>query len=309
MNHLDGPESIAADFEVLDDRFAAVGGDSRIQRLYGDCRWAEGPVYFPAGRSLIWSDIPNNRMLRWDELTGAVGVFRSPSDYSNGNTRDREGRLVSCLHGSRQVTRTEHDGSITVIADRYEGRRFNSPNDLVVRSDGSIWFTDPSYGIDSNYEGHKSASEIGSCNVYRCEPATGALSQIVGGFVRPNGLAFSLDESQLYVVDTRRGHIRRFTTTPSGVTDGDVIIAECTAGHFDGIRLDDTGRIWAAVGDGVHCIDPDGTLLGKLHLPEAAANLTFGGLRRNHLFVTATTSLYAIRLNVDGAPDLPLQPR
>ena len=184
-------------------------------------------------------------MLRWDELTGASRVFRSPSDYSNGNTRDRKGWLVSCSHGSRRVTRTEHDGSITVIADRFEGKRFNSPNDLVVRSDGSIWFTDPSYGIDSNYEGHRSASEIGSCNVFRFGPATGALSLIGGNFVQPNGLALALDESQLYIVDTRRNHIRRFTTTAIGVEEGDIVFAECTAGRFDGIRLDDAGRIWA----------------------------------------------------------------
>ncbi|MEO8265652.1 MAG: SMP-30/gluconolactonase/LRE family protein [Ilumatobacteraceae bacterium] len=301
------PESIAAQFEVLDDRFAGCRGDSRIERLYDGCRWAEGPVYVPAGRYVLWSDIPNDRMLRWDEMTGSVGVFREPAGHSNGNTLDREGRLITCEHGNRRVTRTEHDGSISVLATHVDGKRLNSPNDVIVRSDGSIWFTDPAYGIDSDYEGHRATSEIGACNVYRIDPSTGDVAVVADDFDRPNGLAFSLDESRLYIADTRRNHIRVFRvgdgTGPlgAGPLGAGEVFAECTAGHFDGFRLDDTGRLWAGVGDGVHCFDPDGTLIGKLHLPEDAANLTFGGLARNRLFITATTSLYSIRINVNGA--------
>ena len=221
-------ETIAARFEVLDDRFKVCRGDSRFERLHDGSRWAEGPVYFPAGRCLVWSDIPNDRMLRWDEATGHVGVFREPSGYSNGNTLDGHGRLVSCEHGTRRVSRTEHDGSVTTIAERYAGKRLNSPNDVVVRSDGSIWFTDPAYGIDSDYEGHRSISEIGACNVYRCDPSTGAISAVATDFDRPNGLAFSLDESRLYIADTRRNHIRVFRVGVDGlVGDGEVFV-ECT---------------------------------------------------------------------------------
>jgi gluconolactonase len=295
------PETIAARFEVIDDRFKSCRGDSRIERLYDGCRWAEGPVYVPAGRYVVWSDIPNDRMLRWDEMTGNVGLFRQPSGYSNGNTLDRQGRMVTCEHGNRRVSRTEHDGSITTIADRFEGKQLNSPNDVVVRSDGSIWFTDPAYGIDDDYEGHRAVSEIGACNVYRVDPTTGTVTMAAGDFERPNGLAFSLDETQIYIADTRRNHIRVFPVDEGGTLGTGELFAECTVGHFDGFRLDGAGRIWAGVGDGVHCFDPDGTLIGKIHLPEDAANLTFGGPQRNRLFITATTSLYSIRINVNGA--------
>ncbi|MCG5215683.1 SMP-30/gluconolactonase/LRE family protein [Streptosporangium sp. KLBMP 9127] len=290
--------------EMLDPRFKDCRGDDQVERLYQGCRWAEGPVYFPAHRSLVWSDIPNDRMLRWDEATGGVGPFRQPAGYTNGNTLDAEGRLVSCEHGNRRVTRTEHDGSITVIADRHQGKRFNSPNDAVVRSDGSIWFTDPSYGIDSDYEGHRAESEIGGCHVYRADPATGEVRIVADDFVRPNGLAFSLDERLLYIVDTRVNHIRAFEVTPQGTLTGGDVLAECSKGVFDGIRLDDAGRIWAAAGDGVHCFDPDGTLIGKIHFPETVSNLVFGGPKGNRLFVTATTSVYSIMLTVNGAPRL-----
>ncbi|GAA1008397.1 gluconolactonase [Acrocarpospora pleiomorpha] len=292
--------AFAAEFEVLDERFAGVGGDHWVERIYHGCRWAEGPAYVAAGRYLVWSDIPNDRMLRWDEMTGNVGPFRVPAGYTNGHTIDRQGRLVSCEHGNRRVTRTEHDGSITVVADRWEGKRFNSPNDVVVKSDGSIWFTDPRYGIDSDYEGHQAESEIGNDQVYRVDGVTGQVTVVAADFVRPNGLAFSLDESLLYVVDTRRKHLRVFDV------DGQVlrhsrVLAECSAGSFDGIRLDTAGRIWAATGEGVHCFAPDGTLIGKLKLPEKTSNLVFGGLKRNWLFMTATTSVYAIMTNVRGA--------
>jgi gluconolactonase len=240
-------------------------------------------------------------MLRWDETTGHVGVFRQPAGFSNGNTLDRQGRLVTCEHGARRVSRTEHDGSVTVVAERFDGKRLNSPNDVVVRSDGSIWFTDPAYGIDSDYEGHRAESEIGACNVYRCDPSTGEVSLIGSDFERPNGLAFSLDESLIYIADTERNHIRVFPVDERGALGPGTLFAECTAGNFDGIRLDDAGRIWAGVGDGVHCFDPDGTLIGKIQLPERAANLTFGGPQRNRLFITATTSLYSIRTSISGA--------
>ena len=289
---------------MLDDRFAGCRGDSRFERLYDGCRWAEGPVYVPAGRYVIWSDIPNERMLRWDEMSGHVGLFRQPSGFSNGNTLDRQGRLVTCEHGNRRVTRTEHDGTITVVADRFDGKQFNSPNDVVVRSDGSVWFTDPAYGIDSDYEGHHATSEIGACHVYRADPATGHIAIVADDFERPNGLAFSLDETHLYIADTRRNHIRIFPVEENAGLGPGEVFADCTAGVFDGIRLDNVGRLWAGVGEGLHCFDPDGSLIGKLHLPEAAANLTFGGPQRNRLFITATTSLYSIRLTVTGAPAL-----
>jgi gluconolactonase len=294
-------EAIKARFEVLDERFRAVNGDQWMQRLYTGCRWTEGPAYFPAGRYLVFSDIPNERMLRLDETTGTVGVFREPSGYTNGHTVDRNGRLISCEQGNRRVTRTEHDGSITVLADRYDGKRLNSPNDVVERADGSIWFTDPSYGIDSDYEGHKAPSEIGACHVYRIDPASGQVSIVADDFERPNGLAFSLDERELYIVDTRARHIRRFAADGDGTLSGGEVFATCDAGSFDGIRLDDAGRVWAAAHDGLHCFDPDGTLIGKLFIPEIVANFTFGGLKRNQLYITASSSLYGIRVNVNGA--------
>jgi gluconolactonase len=296
-----GAETIAAEFEVLDQRVARVGGDGRVERLFTGCRWVEGPAYFPAGRYLVWNDIPNDRMLRWDETSGAVSVFRAPAGYANGNTVDREGRLVTCEQGNRRVTRTEHDGSVTVLADRYRGARLNSPNDVVVRSDASIWFTDPSYGIDSDYEGIRAASELDGCHVYRVDPDTGDVMKVADDFVRPNGLAFSPDESRLYIADTRRNHIRSFAVSADGRLSGGEVLAKCTAGVFDGIRADTEGRLWAATGEGLHCFAPDGSLIGKLRLPEVCSNLTFGGAQRNHLFVTASTSLYAIRLNINGA--------
>jgi gluconolactonase len=293
-------DRIRTELELIDERFRVCQGDEWMERLYTGGRWTEGPAYFPAGRYLLFSDIPNDRMLRFDELTGAVGVFRAPAGYSNGNTVDRQGRLVTCEHGHRRVTRTEHDGSVTVLTDRYDGKRLNSPNDLVEHSDRSIWFTDPAYGIDSDYEGHKAVSEIGSCNVYRIDPPTGETTVVADDFARPNGLAFSADERQLYIVDTHHKHIRRFDVEDEVRLTGGEVFATCDAGSFDGIRLDDAGRIWAAAHDGLHCFDPDGTLLGKLHIPEIVSNLTFGGPKRNDLFITATSSVYSLRLNLCG---------
>jgi gluconolactonase len=293
----------------LDARFRRLVNDNaRLDVLYQGCRWAEGPAYFPAGRYLVWSDIPNDRMMRYDEASGAVSTFRQPAGYSNGNTVDRQGRLVTCEHGNRRVTRTEHDGAITVLADRFEGKRLNAPNDVVVRSDGSIWFTDPTYGIDSDYEGHRAESEIGACHVYRVAPASGEVRIAADDFVRPNGLAFSPDERRLYVADTGASHvpdgprhIRVFDVDESGHLAGGAVFATATAGPFDGFRLDEAGRIWTSAGDGVHCYEPDGTLIGKVLVPEVVANVVFGGPKRNRLYICGTTSLYAILLQTNGA--------
>jgi gluconolactonase len=308
---------VQAEFEVLDERFRFCHGDHWMERLHRGCRWTEGPAYFPAGRYVVFSDIPNDQILRWDETTGAVGVFRHPAGYANGHTVDRQGRLVSCEQDGRRITRTEPDGSVTVLADRYAGQRFNSPNDIVERADGSLWFTDPAYGIDSDYEGHQAVSEIGACHVYRLDPG-GRVDIVAADFDRPNGLAFAADEQQLYIGDSARRHIRRFdvvagdsTARPSQMSNngdpvpvrlaGGSVFATCDAGTFDGIRLDSGGRVWAAAGDGLHCFDPDGTLIGKIRVPETVANFTFGGAKRNWLFICATSSLYALMVNVTGA--------
>ncbi len=288
-------------YEIHDDRFRfLIVPSSPLDELYSECRWAEGPVWFSDLGCLIWSDNPNERMLRWVE-GGGVSTFRSPSNFSNGNTRDRQGRLVTCEHGTRRVTRTEIDGSITVLANSYQGKRLNSPNDVVVRSDGSIWFTDPTYGIMSNYEGYRAEPEQETRNVYRLDPETGAIEAVVTDFGQPNGLAFSPDESILYVADSssshdpeRPRHIRAFD-----VIDGRTLVnssEHCTIdnGLPDGFRVDIYGNIWTSAGDGVHCFGPDGKLLGKILIPQTVANVTFGGPRRNRLFITATRSLYAI---------------
>jgi gluconolactonase len=293
-------EKIKARFEALDERFAGVSGDQSMERLFDDARWTEGPAYFAAGRYLVFSDIPNDRVLRWDETTGAVGVLRQPAGYANGHTVDRLGRLISCDQGPRRVSRTEPDGSVTVLADRYEGKRFNSPNDVVEHSDGSVWFTDPSYGIDSDYEGHRAPRELDGCHVYRIDPG-GDVRRVADDFDRPNGLAFSSDERTLYIADSRRDHIRRFAVAAGGALTGGEVFATCQAGTFDGLRLDDQERIWTATHEGLHCYSPDGTLIGKLHVPEITSNLTFGGARRNVLFITASSSVYALRVNVNGA--------
>jgi gluconolactonase len=298
------------DFQVIDPRFSGlVLGNVRMEKLYTGCRWAEGPAWFPAGRYLVWSDIPNDRILRWDETDGSVSVFRQPAMHTNGHTVDREGRLVSCEHRGRCVSRTGFDGRREVLADRYQGRRFNSPNDVVVKSDGSIWFTDPSYGIDSDYEGDAGASEIGARNVYRLEPDNGQVTLVADDFVQPNGLAFSPDESLLYVTDTGLTHradgphhVRRFTVARDGRSLGSgEVFSICDAGLYDGLRVDARGHLWLSAGDGVHCHAPDGERLGKIRVPETVANLTFGGPKLNRLFICGTTSLYAVYLNTRGA--------
>ena len=306
---MDMAEQPAGLYEVLDERFGrCFNGSARLEQLYTGCRWAEGPAYFPAGRYLLWSDIPNDRMLRYDDVTGSVGVFRQPAGYSNGNTVDRAGRLVSCEQGNRRVTRTEYDGTITVIADRCDGKRFNSPNDVIVKSDGSIWFSDPPYGIESDYEGHRADREAGANHVYRVDPHSGTCRIAADDLDRPNGLAFSPDERRLYVSDTGATHtpggprhIRVFEVGENGALSGGKVFATCTAGLFDGFRVDDAGRIWTSAEDGVHCYDADGSLLGKIHVPEGVANVVFGWPKRNRLFICGTTSIYAILLMVNGA--------
>jgi len=258
----------------------------------------------PAWRQVVWSDIPNDRMLRWDEETGAVSVFRRGAGHTNGNTLDLQGRLVTCEQGRRRVSRTEHDGTVTVLADRWQGKRLNSPNDAAVKSDGSIWFSDPDFGITSDYEGYRAQPEIGANNVYRIDPDSGEVRLVADGFRAPNGLVFSHDERRLFVSDTGAGYVRVFDVRDDGtLSDGEVFAStEGREGaHFDNLRLDDDGRLWvAAMSDGVHCYDPDGTLLGKLHVPEDVANIAWGGPQRNRLFITAETSLYSVVMAVTG---------
>ena len=301
---------LSDDFVVLDDRFAGLAmGNVAVEKLYTGCRWAEGPAWFAAGRYLVWSDIPNNRMMRWDETDGSVSVFRAPADNSNGNTTDRQGRLVTCQHRTRCVTRTEHDGSVRVLASHYQGKRLNSPNDIVEKSDGSLWFTDPSYGIDSDYEGDAAASEIGACHVYRLDPASGELEAVATDFAKPNGIAFSPDERRLYVVDTGRSHgaqfpkhMRVFDVAADGKSlSGGGVFADSEIGMFDGMRVDMHGNVWTSSGDGVRCYAADGTLLGMVKIPEVVANCCFGGAKRNRLFICGTTSLYSVYLNTRGA--------
>jgi gluconolactonase len=281
---------------------------AKVERLATGFRWCEGPVWFGDLRCLLWSDIPNNRIMRWDEETGATTVFRKPSDFANGNTRDRQGRLVSCEHGGRRVRRTEYDGTLTVVADRYEGKRLNSPNDVVCKSDGSIWFTDPPFGILGYYEGYKAEPELPGC-VYRVDGATGALSVVADDVNGPNGLAFSPDESKLYIVASR--------ATPRAILSYDVVdggrrlagrrtLIEAGPGTPDGFRVDIDGNLWCGWGmgedglDGVHVFNAEGRLIGRVDLPERCANLCFGATYRNRLFIAASTSVYAVYVNTQG---------
>ena len=299
---------IRNEFEIYDERFLYLTlGNAWVEKLHTGSLWAEGPVYFADGDFLVWSDIPNNRMLRW--AGGQVSIFRDFANNSNGNTRDRQGRLVTCEHGARRVTRTEPDGKITVLVDQFEGKKLNSPNDVVVKSDGTVWFTDPPYGILSDYEGHVAESEYGGCYVFRFDPVTGNLEAVVKDFNKPNGIAFSPDESTLYIVDTGGSHsmdgehhIRAFSIDNRGrLSGGGDLFAEVSPGLADGLRVDQQGNIWTSAGDGVHCYSPDGVRLGKILVPEPVANLTFGGPKRNRIFITATTSLYAVYVAATGA--------
>ncbi|MBT8423638.1 MAG: SMP-30/gluconolactonase/LRE family protein [Silicimonas sp.] len=292
--------------EHLDDRFAdLVVVNAAVERLYTGLRWGEGPVWFGDMRCLLFSDIPNNRMLRWDEETGDVSLFRR-GPFTNGNTRDRQGRLVSCEHGNRRVTRTEPDGAITVIADAYQGKRLNSPNDVVVKSDGSVWFTDPIFGIRDYYEGYKADPELPT-NVYRVD-VSGAIAPVITDIPLPNGLAFSPDESKLYVVQSQipRGiHVFDVTSDGQGAENGRLLIDAGENGAPDGFRLDTSGNLWCGWGtgeglNGVRVFDADGTPLGHIHLPERCSNVVFGGPHRTRLFMTASQSLYAVHVRAQG---------
>lgn len=294
-------------YEYYDKRFYGLTVQiAEVEELFSGCRWAEGPVWFNEHSTLVWSDIPNRRMLRWIEGEG-VSVFRADSNHANGNTRDRQGRLVSCEHGGRRVSRTEPDGTITVIADSYGGKPLNSPNDVVVKSDGSIWFTDPNYGIMSDYEGHKADMEQEGCFVFRVDPQSGALSIVADDFDKPNGLAFSPDERVLYIADSGRSHdpdgphhIRAFDVGAGGALSNGRVFCEVDPGVPDGFRIDVDGNLWTSCGDGVICFAPDGTALGKVRVPQTVSNVTFGGPKRNRLFITATKSLYAVYLATNG---------
>ncbi len=294
----------------LDPRFDALRLPlANVERLYSGCRWSEGPVWFGDGRYLLWSDIPNNRIMRWDETTGQAAPFREPSNFANGQTRDRQGRLVTCEHGGRRVTRTEYDGSITVLIDSFDGKRLNSPNDVVVRSDGSIWFTDPTFGILGNYEGHKAKPELGQ-NVYRLDPETGAAAIVADDILGPNGLAFSPDERKLYIVESRGQPTRKIleydVASDGQAITGKRVLIDAGEGTPDGFRVDVLGNLWCGWGmgsdelDGVMVFASDGTPIGRIALPERCANLCFGGRAGSRLFMASSHSIYALYVNVAG---------
>ena len=298
-------------FQVTDPRFKALVFENvQLEKLWTGARWTEGPAYVPAGRYLLFSDIPNDRVLRFDETSGEVTLFSDRCGFQNGRTLDRAGRVVSCEHGGRRVSRIEHDGSISDLAASFEGKQLNSPNDVVVKSDGSIWFTDPTYGIDSDYEGHAAKSEIGASYVYRIDPETGDVAAVATDFSKPNGLAFNHDETRLYISDTGLSHdadgphhirVLDVATEGKSLLPRGSVFATCDAGVFDGFRFDRSGNIWTSAGDGVHCYAPDGCLLGKILIPEAVANVEFGGPNRNRLYICASQSLYAAFLRTNGA--------
>lgn len=304
--------------EVLDPSFLKYRlYSSSVEQLATGMRWAEGPVYFPAGRYLLVSDIPNNRIMKYDETNGAFSVFREPSNYANGNTRDRQGRLVTCEHSvTRRITRTEFNGSITVLADQYQGKRLNAPNDIVVKSDDSIWFTDPTFGINGNWEGFKAQPEQATTNVYRIDP-NGSLRAIITDLVNPNGLAFSPDEKKLYVVEwkgTPSRSIWSYDIAPDGTASNKTKLIDANgAGALDGFRVDKDGNLWCGWGsdgrvgvnsadyDGVKIFNAHGKPIGFIHLPERCPNLTFGGPKNNRLYMASSHSLYALYVETEGA--------
>ena len=297
--------------KILDPRFSPlVLGNAAIETIATGCRFNEGPVWFGDLRCLVWSDIPNDRMMKWEEETGAVSLFRRPSHYANGNTRDRQGRLVTCEMDAQRLTRTELDGTVTVLADTFDGKRLTGPNDVVVKSDGSIWFSDNGAGIRGNYLGHKATPEL-AYRVYRIDGATGEVTIAVGDMRRPNGLAFSPDETRLYVVDTP-GPGQRTIQVYDVVDNGTKPINRrefCAAepGGSDGIRVDVEGNLWCAWGggeaeDGVAVFAPDGTMIGRIMLPERCANICFGGIKRNRLFMAASQSIYSLYVEAQGVP-------
>ncbi|WP_049730974.1 SMP-30/gluconolactonase/LRE family protein [Rhizobium ecuadorense] len=295
-------------YEIVDKRFHdKVASLFPPEELFSGGLFTEGPAYFPAGRYLLFTDLPNDRILRLDETDGSISVFRQECGHPNGQTVDLQGRLLSCEHRYRRVSRTEHDGSVITIADRWQGKRLNSPNDVVVTSDGAVWFTDPPYGIFHDLDGIKAVSEIGGCHVYRVDPISGAVEAKITDMVMPNGLAFSKDESILYVVDSGKSHhedgpahLRSFAVDRNHHVMSRGVFAECPVGIYDGLRLDSDDHLWITAGDGVYCYEPGGDLLGKIKLGKIAANLTFAGPRRNIMYVCATNSLFRIRLKING---------
>jgi gluconolactonase len=295
--------SVDASFDGYVIKLAAV------ERLYTGCRWSEGPVWFGDGRYLLWSDIPNNRILKWEESTGEVSVFRQPSNFTNGHTRDRQGRLIGCQHGGRQIVRTEHDGQIRVLTDSYDGKPLNSPNDIVVKSDGSVWFTDPVFGLLGYYEGYKSEPQLGQ-HVYRLDPESGELTVVADDVLGPNGLCFSPDESILYIIESRGEPNRKILAYDLSADGREIrnkrVLVDAGPGTPDGMRCDIHGNLWCGWGmgdpelDGVFVYNPDGVHIGRIALPERCANLAFGGLQRNRLFMAASQSLYALYVNTQG---------
>jgi gluconolactonase len=293
-------------FEIVDARFAHyILANAPLEELATGFRWIEGPVWMGDADCLLFQDLPRNRTMRWIEGSG-VSVYRSPSNYANGQTRDRQGRLIACSHRERGLLRTELDGSITQLVDRHNGRRLNAPNDVVVKSDGTIWFTDPLYGIQTDYEGGRQTSEQPPA-LYRFDPESGAITVAAGDFDGPNGLAFSPDESRLYVAETGKltsddpkQYIRAFDVSADGRLTGGGVFHKTEPGYTDGLRIDEDGNLWASAADGVHCIDPEGRLLGKVLVPHRVSNLTFGGPMKNRLFIGGSHTLYAIFLNRRG---------
>ncbi len=303
-------------FRILDERGLALRLLSgTVEQLATGCYWAEGPQWFGDGRYLLFSDIPNNRILRWDETTGATSDFRKPSNHANGLARDRQGRLLACEHGTRRVTRTEYDGSITVLADHYKGKRLNSPNDIVCASDGSIWFTDPPFGILGWWEGEPATPELPH-GVYRIDPVSGELQCVLEDLQGSNGLAFSPDEKLMYVVESRATPHRKiwqYDVVGSSLTNKRLYVDAGGPGAYDGMAVDVQGNVWCGFGssgapgadlddlDGVRVYDRDGRPLAHIALPERCANVCFGGAKRNRLFMAASHSLYAVYVNTRGA--------
>ncbi|MFS2107564.1 SMP-30/gluconolactonase/LRE family protein [Ralstonia sp. Ralssp135] len=294
---------------ILDSRFEHYRlPHAKVERLWTGCRWAEGPVWFGDAGALYWTDLPNDRILRWDEASGAVATYRAPSDKANGLTRDRQGRLIACEHGQRRVTRTEYDGSFTVLASEFEGKPLNSPNDVVVASDGAVWFTDPPFGLVSDYMGQIAEPQL-PASIYRIDPRDGRLDCVADDVLGPNGLAFSPDERTLYVVASRARprEILAFDVVDGKALGERRVLIDAADGAPDGFRVDVHGNLWCGWGtgsaelDGVRVFAPDGTAIGHIALPERCANLCFGGRQLNRLFMASTTSLYALYVNTRGA--------
>jgi len=294
-------------FEIRDRRFAHyILANAPLEELASGFRWIEGPVWMGDANCLLFQDLPRNRTMRWTEEDG-VTLFRAPSDYANGQTRDRQGRLIACSHHGRCLYRTEYDGGITTLVTRHDGKRLNAPNGVGVKSDGTIWFTDPLYGIQTDYEGGRQASEQPPA-LYRHNPERDEIRVMAGDFDGPNGLAFSPDERRLYVAETGdqtqdapKQYIRAFDVSPDGTRlSGGEVFHKVEPGYCDGLRVDEDGNLWSSAADGVHCISPQGELLGKILVPHLVSNLTFGGLAKSRLFIGGSHTLYAIFLNRRG---------